>query len=64
MSTHIEPRTGTETTVFLSGMAALLVVGVLIGLMLAGWWAPLNAQPLPMPQPMPLPTAFVQPDAR
>lgn len=64
MSTHIEPRTGTETIVFLAGTVALLVVvGVVIGLLLAGWWTPLDARPLPTPQPMPLPTASVQPEA-
>lgn len=64
MSTHVESRTGTETTVFLAGSVALLmVVGVVIGLILAGWWTPVDARPLPTPQPIPLPTASVQPGA-
>ena len=62
MSTHVELRTGREANAFLVGAIALLVVvGVVIGLLLAGWGMPLDARGLPTPHPIPLPTASVQP---
>lgn len=62
MSTHIESRPGIEATAVQAGwVALLLIVGVIVGFVLAGWGTSLEARPFPTPRPNPLPTASVQP---
>ncbi|MCA0251440.1 MAG: hypothetical protein LCH76_03940 [Actinobacteria bacterium] len=64
MSTHLDLRTGAEAATVLASMAVMLVVaGIVLGFLLAGWGLPPGSPALPAPQPTPLPTASFQPEA-